>query len=361
MKIPQRVPLAALIATTLLVLSGCSKPVLDYRNAEVVNGKIYSSAANKPFTGTVTNFPDNEILKYQDGFAGFANILAQSAFPDDMRGARNLGITAQGMLTATTTAYCDVSVRNGLLDGKTICKAPHTDTTGTEMSFEGGSLSGEMTYYDFSLSPNRLSKGSFKDGTPDGTQTIYSVKTGNKIGVANWSDGALDGRVERYNATNGALIRRGRLKDGKLDGEVVEYSDDGKAKLRTAEYTSGFQSGDEELYYLDGKHKEHSQWVDGKLNGTVRRWDENGNLIQELTYKNGVQVQSDADKLRHALTDPVPAAANTAATPAANMDACVRAWTVAFRKERGEDAMVVADQLEEWKAWCKQGKEAPAG
>jgi antitoxin component YwqK of YwqJK toxin-antitoxin module len=345
---------AALVLTLATVLPGCSNPVLDYRNIQVVNGKIYLSDANQPFTGTVTNFPDDELLKDQDGFASFANTLAQAAFPDDLRGAQNLGLTAQGMLTAATTAYCDVSVRNGLLDGKAVCKAPRSDTVGTQMSFEGGALSGPMTYYDFALSPNPLSDGSFKGGTPDGTQTIYSPKTGNKIGVATWSDGVFNGKVERYDPTTGALTREGTLKDGKLDGVLVQYSDDGKVKLRSTGYASDLKNGDEEVYYPDGKPKEHSEWADGKLNGVVQRWAEDGSKAQELTYKDGVPVQSDADKLAQALSSPV-----TPAAPTVDLDACVNAWIAAFHKEQGEDAVVAADQTDEWTQWCQQGKQAP--
>jgi hypothetical protein len=40
----------------------------------------------------------------------------------------------------------------------------------------------------------------------------------------------------------------------------------------------------------------------------------------------------------------------------------VSAWTAAFREEREDpDIIVNVDELDEWKQWCKQGKQAPAG
>ena len=38
-------------------LMACSKEVLDYRNAEMVNNQIYAQGANSSFTGKVTNIP----------------------------------------------------------------------------------------------------------------------------------------------------------------------------------------------------------------------------------------------------------------------------------------------------------------
>lgn len=40
-------------------------------------------------------------------------------------------------------------------------------------------------------------------------------------------------------------------------------------------------------------------------------------------------------------------------------DSCANRWMVAYRKEQGQDALVSADQLDEWQQWCTQGKQAP--
>jgi hypothetical protein len=258
--------LVLMIATASLGLFGCSTPVLDYRNMQVINGKIYSADANEPFTGNVTNFPDNEILKNQEGFAGFADVAAKAAFPRD---PYTPGIVT---LNFATTAYCTISVSEGWLDGKASCTAPHSDASGTQMSFKKGALAGSMTYFNFVLSPHLLSEGAFDDGTPDGKQTVYDPVSGNKVEIVHWSNGTLDGAVEVYNAANGEVIKKFAMKEGKLDGTYSEYSADGKTTLHTAEFANGLKQGNEELYYPDGKHKEHSEWVDGKLNGAVRRW-----------------------------------------------------------------------------------------
>lgn len=38
------------------------------------------------------------------------------------------------------------------------------------------------------------------------------------------------------------------------------------------------------------------------------------------------------------------------------MDNCVDQWSDAFHKQNGEDAMIMADVLDEWEIWCKAGK-----
>ena len=39
------------------------------------------------------------------------------------------------------------------------------------------------------------------------------------------------------------------------------------------------------------------------------------------------------------------------------INVCMDKWTNAYRKEAGADALVRADMLDEWEAWCKAGKQ----
>ena len=42
------------------------------------------------------------------------------------------------------------------------------------------------------------------------------------------------------------------------------------------------------------------------------------------------------------------------------VDQCVDDWGKAYRKEAGEEALIINDQLDEWENWCKDGRQ-PAG
>ncbi|MBU9418073.1 hypothetical protein KTE23_15970 [Burkholderia multivorans] len=57
-----------MIIVASILLAGCKGDVLDYRNAQVVNGKVYAGDANTPFSGKVTNVPVPDILNNQPGY-----------------------------------------------------------------------------------------------------------------------------------------------------------------------------------------------------------------------------------------------------------------------------------------------------
>ncbi len=111
MKKYKEILLAMLATSVLLVLAGCSKPILDYRNANLSDGLIYAENANEPFTGTVTHVPDNFLL---GDSAGYTKFMQESG---DQRYA-----LAQFMKIAlgndSPVFLCTVSVRKGYADGK---------------------------------------------------------------------------------------------------------------------------------------------------------------------------------------------------------------------------------------------------
>ncbi|EGH27735.1 hypothetical protein PSYJA_01339 [Pseudomonas syringae pv. japonica str. M301072] len=45
----------------------------------------------------------------------------------------------------------------------------------------------------------------------------------------------------------------------------------------------------------------------------------------------------------------------TNSTDQAGIDSCVDQWSDAFHKKNGEEAMIMADMLDEWETWCKGG------
>ncbi|ASD13579.1 MULTISPECIES: hypothetical protein [Pseudomonadaceae] len=44
------------------------------------------------------------------------------------------------------------------------------------------------------------------------------------------------------------------------------------------------------------------------------------------------------------------------ASASTDPEQCLNAWIKAFREDVGEDAMIVGEQLNEWKGWCSKGK-----
>lgn len=377
MKTTHRIPLATLMAATLFALTGCSKPVLDFRNAEMPDGLIYASGANEPFTGTVTHVPDRFLLGDAKGYAKFV----QEAGGDGDAVAR-MWRFAQGI--GSPTFLCDVSARKGYVDGKATCYVPRTDTKLIEAHFSEGRLSGGLVYYNPDSPAQKLIEGSFDEGQPDGTEKIYSPSTGKLVESVNWSDGTYNGDFARYNPNNGKVVLEGAFAEGKRDGDWKQYTDDGKQPTDRWGYRDGQQDGVGETFDAEtGKRIALiDRWVDGKINGEHKTWDKNGVLLTDEVYVDGKKVadknvtdasQADSEslegRLNQALAGPVsattssaPAAASPA--PSATLDICVQGWTMANHEaaaKAGVDDVVTADQVDEWKEWCNQGKQAPSG
>jgi antitoxin component YwqK of YwqJK toxin-antitoxin module len=388
MKISHRIPLTTLLAITLFASAGCSKPVLDYRNAEMPDGLIYATGANEPFTGTVTHVPDSFLLSDAKGYSKFM----QEAGGDGYAVARFM----QALLGDGSPAFlCNVSVQKGYVDGKATCYLPRTDTRVIEAHFSGGRLSGEFVYYNPDKPDQKLIEGDFDEGQPDGTEKIYSSSTGKLVEKVGWSDGTYDGDFARYNATNGRVVLEGAFANGKRDGTWKQYTNDGKQLTTRWRYREGLYDGKAESFDAEtGKRIALvDKWENGKINGESKTWDKNGLLLTDDVYVDGQKVadsksmdasHTDSESLEgrlvQALAGPATTSTSAASAPRsvhqqlsgsttvdspatpASLDNCVQGWTMANHEEAakaGVDDAVSADQIDEWKEWCKEGKYAP--
>lgn len=300
----------------------------------------------------------------------------QEAGGDDYNAARFMR-ALQG------TFLCNASVQKGYVDGAAACYLPRTDTRVIEAHFSGGRLSGEFVYYDPDTPDQKLIEGDFDEGQPDGTEKIYSPSTGNLVERVNWSDGMYDGDFARYSATNGKVVLEGAFAEGKRDGGWKQYTDDGAQLTDQWRYRLGQYDGVAETFDAEtGKRTALvDKWVAGKINGERKTWDKNGLLLTDAIYVNGKKMadknakdaphadsESLEDRLNQALAGPAsatPSSTPPAASPppSATMDACVQGWITSNHEAAaaaGIDDAVTADQVDEWKGWCKQGKRAPA-
>lgn len=297
------------LSSTAILLSGCGSKVLDFRNAEISNGKVYANGANTPFSGKVTNVPGGTVFGPQQGYGKLITTLNKVS-PD-------LSIADVGL-----TALCDAESSDGVLNGKVICKEPNSDTVTIESQFSSGRLDGSFTVHD-QTGAHTLAQLSFKDGQPDGKMQVYGAKTGKLIHVASWEAGTLNGEEAGYDPDTGNLVLHATLVNGTYDGEVTRFAADGKTLLYKGTYVNGKEDG--EVTRLDPKTgiREVDHYADGKLNGSAEAWNASGKSLGEKTFANGVDVaeQQKADEKAElareidlALNDPDPKVA-----------ACVRA------------------------------------
>lgn len=337
---------AAIVGTT-----ACSQKVLDYRNATIDNGKIYSGDENKAFSGRLTNVPELQLLQSQEGIAQFLRPVARSNADLNHYGDR-AGVTA---LLAASQAACDVDVADGYLDGKATC-AGADSTPGTEMTFSAGTITGDLRYYNLSYAKTLVSEGSFEDGKPEGKQEIFAFDTGKLLMTVQWKNDGMNGPVEKFDPTTGKRVYTATYVDGVLDGDLKEFSPDGNRVTHTATYKNGKLEGLEDRYDADtGTHLAHLTWVDGYLHGRVQRWDATGRATVDTEYRYGHPAAWDETPEVKEPTEQ-PAVSSSSAADAQSAPGCVERWTSAYRNSAGSDAPVSPDQLDEWKEWCANGR-----
>jgi hypothetical protein len=335
----------AVAFTVASLLSGCKDSVLDMRNAQIVNGKVFEADANEPFSGTLTNLPASQLFNQQPGFQQVANAISNTGalIPASVRALQSFG----GLSNASVllpTALCAVSIKNGAPDGKATCTAPRSDVVRITAAFTGAVLSGDFRLYD-ETGKNPLAKVSFNDG---------------------------------------------RYVEGKIEGDVLRYAPDGKQVVYRGSFVNGLQEGSEKTFDAQtGKLTGQAEYLHGKLEGTVKRWTIDGTIAYEKDYQNGQEISatgtvracidghrvaahgvditfnlinqweaqckeaqsSGGSPTTNTSPEQVQAESNDSGT-----DECVSTWTAAFHREKGEDAAVAPDQIDEWRSWCAQGK-----
>lgn len=202
---------AAFLALTVALLSsGCSHEVLDWRNAQVVDGKVFNGQDNKPFTGELTGIPVEQIYAMAPAIS---NLLVYAA--------------QHGAAYPSTSGYtCAASVTDGYVIGKVACEAAG------------------KTFLAFELDKGHPT-GHFQWSVPEG-----SGASGQPM---------IDGNFDA---------------NGKLDGELTFHRPDGKGKYMEMTLSHGKYDGDEIWYLKDGQTVgAQVPMKDGHITGpsTVRR------------------------------------------------------------------------------------------
>jgi antitoxin component YwqK of YwqJK toxin-antitoxin module len=377
---------AALAAITLAatLLAGCKGDVLDYRNAQVINGKVYAGNADEPFSGRLTNLPESTLLLASPGFFKVANLI------DGVQKNFNGRVPA---------ALCDVDIKAGHLDGKAVCKLPDSGIVRYEMTFKNGILEGEFLAYAPTQNNDRISTVRFEDGLANGEQKIQNIVTRNVVAILHWQQGVKVGVQQDFDPATGNLIDESRTDDeGKADGEVFAKTPDGVVYYK-AQYSHGKKDGVEETFdKATGKPISRTEWKDGKQEGSAKEWDVDGRPKKDAVYGDGALIHEDPqvaadrfaqDAYRRCMETaklgtvvrngkPVsPAeqqaecgpqaqavlekelayrnASNSGTDQNASKAACVKRWTAAYMRDP-MNAGVTDSQIQQWEGFCQQGR-----
>lgn len=262
------------------LLAACGPNVLDFRNAEIVSGKIYKHGADSPFSGSVTNVPEGKILVGQMGFTALSRTL-QSV----------LGLTHAMDRLLFSSSVCDVKVDDGVLDGEVLCTVAQSKMLRYQLKFKEGALHGPMTFYDLTKDNNVVATAGFKKGVLNGQEEIFSLKTQKLIHRIRWSEGRPIDEEEAFDENTGIKTASSTYRDGKLDGKMVQYAPDGKRVVYQAAVSEGLLHGVEERFdATTGKPRSYAEWTQGKRQGKVKEWDAAGNLKIDAVYDDDRDV-----------------------------------------------------------------------
>ncbi|AZY53597.1 toxin-antitoxin system YwqK family antitoxin [Bordetella avium] len=374
-----RLPLALL---ALFTLAGCGDDVLDWRNAQFSNGKVYEGSANKPFSGKVTNMPYSKVL---GGQAGYQQLIGR-------------GEAIVAMLLGSSV-LCDVKVHDGVLKGEAVCRRPQQTENEIEAHFDNGALTGKFVMRA-PKTHNMLAETTFKAGKIDGVLKRYDPQTQKQTLEQSVKAGVAEGRLKQWDGATGQLLLDANFSKGVPEGKYLQNDVYGN-ELLNGSYKNGLFTGDRtRLYYLEGASSPKTlisriteKVVAGNIvnQAEVDKAQANSRRIKECVWDLRSMRQFDDEKIEYSARissyiaqcqkDPEaaaklrearhPASSKVSSTPAAKevdefdderlsfpeeSNACTEAWADAFRKTAGEDAMINYALAWEFVDNCRAGK-----
>ncbi|MGS0941047.1 toxin-antitoxin system YwqK family antitoxin [Pseudomonas luteola] len=336
----------AIAAILVMSLTGCGEDVLDWRNASVSGGKIYASNENKPFSGFLTNVPENS-LPFNDAFN---DLLVKHNRTMERIGERQHVFFGRHLI-------CDTSVKDGLLIGKTSCR-DGAGATRWKATLYGKGLDGIAEIYD-KTGQRVLTRNEYSQGVADGKLEIISSNTGKAVLENNSKKGLLEGEQTIWHEKTEAKIYHAEARNGKYIGMVEEWSPEGKLIGQTP-YSSNGIDGEVKVWSpVTGKQIALATYVQNQKIGRATRWDEQGIVISDGYYDaqgvfTPIEMPSSNDVVKNDLEDEWGAAVKPVNKK------CVDEWIDYAHKVDGEDSIIGVENMKEWDGMCSDGQHPPA-
>lgn len=142
-------------------------------------------------------------------------------------------------------------------------------------------------YYKIMTTPdNPKFQKRFKDYSINGTLLAEGVF----ISIDKYDDSKsiLDGQQIRY-YDNGNVKCEFNYHNGKLYGTMKEYNENGELNIITT-YENGIKNGEQTYYYNNGNPQKITPYHNDKINGTLQEFNESGIPIYLCEYDNGLEI-----------------------------------------------------------------------
>ena len=266
----------------LVLLVSCAPNEVPSKNVVERDGIKYEVNSQTSFTGiSVSSYKDGTIERkqtYKDGkedglhewYHDNGQLSSKVNFKDGKEDGLHEWYHENGQLERKTT-YKD-GKEDGLYEnyhenGELLSKG----------NLKDGQLHGESYYENGKLE----SKFRMKDGQLHGLYERY-YKNGQLNYISNYKEGDYDGVQENYK--NGQLHYISNYKDGKQYGTYIFYNSDGKRVADSEPSVIDELHPNGELSY---RMHYQSQNDGGQRHGLSEFFDENGQLTQEINFKDG--------------------------------------------------------------------------
>lgn len=123
-------------------------------------------------------------------------------------------------------------------------------------------------------------------GMKTGIWVIYQGEGGYPAKIANYVKGLYNGPYFEFDGF-GRMIVRANYLNNKLHGKLVKFQNGNM--IQESEYKDGVLDGAYKEFNRNGAVQKEINYKDGQLNGSFRYFDEKGKVIEEYLYKNGKQ------------------------------------------------------------------------
>lgn len=411
------------IALVCGLLTACGQEILDSRQIDNNGGLAYKHGSNDPYTGVIEfkdTIPTDLEEYWKTNVASVPGHPTEQVLSGCqeryVKGLPDGDAWCDG--TGGHKAF-EFHYTNKQFDGPSKLYNADTGDLIKDQSWSEGKLDGTVKTYTYD-GKQLLAQVDWKEGVPDGVVKEWNIQ-GEQITDAIYKAGQVDSG--KWGTDDGSAKTSTEYNDGKPNGKFLKLSKQGDVLQKgqyvdglsegTWEYRgedTGFiiaKLSDSFLVFpinLDALGKAvliDSHWSHGKVDGEMRGWDKDGKPMFDFHLINGLldgpnqtvaqpsgPMKTFAIKAGQLVADPESessAAPPTQASPVApgaqpevtssinspaealaggvqlpgTGNACLDDWETAYRKERGDDAIVAVDQIDEWTEECKQGKTAP--
>ena len=184
--------------------------------------------------------------------------------------------------------YSETPYVNGIINGEERIYTPD-GTLLWKTHYVGGVMHGESVM--FHPEGSLKYKVQYEKGLEEGVSTLY-YSSGVLQQESTWVKGLLNGLEKDY-YPDGSLKRVSTYVGGKKNGVSLGYFKDTpmqRISFRVS-YKDGKREGEEVLYHSNGNVKRIANYIDDKVDGQVRWFDERGYLQKNFYYKKGKVVE----------------------------------------------------------------------